>query len=794
MRVTIEEDPFADWSDDVAPWQGRGHWPARWVSCPQAAEPPFVTAYRLGFSVDEPETVRVHVSADERYELFLDGHRAGRGPERGDPDNWFFETYQLDLDTGSHVLVARVWSLGDMAPMAQMSHRPGFILCPQAERHLDRLATGRAEWQAKTLGGYSFAMPEEGRFTGANVIMDGAELPWGVERGEGDGWERAAAGPPGQSAQALADFDRQHLLRPAGLPAMMEKHRYAGSVRLVAETDPAEAVEAPVRSGDHLAKEESDWSALLAGEGAVTVPADARRRVLIDLEDYYCAYPELTTSGGEGARVRVEWAESLFSEPGGGKKGNRDEVEGKFFAGTGDTFLPDGGEGRRFSPLWWQAGRYVQILVETAEEPLALESFLLRETRYPLEMESEFHCDVERLPQIVPIAVRGLQMCSHETYMDCPYYEQLMYAGDTRLEALTTYALTADDRLPRKALREFDYSRIRQGMTRSRFPSRRPQIIPGFSLWWIGMVHDYALWRDDARFVRARMPGVRAVIEDFLTFLNEDGLLEAPRGWGFMDWVPDWRWGVPPEAERGVSGPLNWLLALNLMHAARLEDHFGELELASRDRRLAQELAARIRSAFWDEERGLFADDLTHEHYSEHGQVLAILSGLLPTHRQAQVGDALLSAEDLARTTIYFTHYTFEAYRRIGHIEALFDRLELWYELSDLGFKTTYESGPEGRSDCHAWGAYPVWHYFATVLGVRPAEMGFHSVEIAPQLGPVTSAYGSLPHPRGEVEVEFVVENGALRGFVVLPDDVAGTLTWGAKSVPLEGGRQEVFL
>ena len=42
------------------------------------------------------------------------------------------------------------------------------------------------------------------------------------------------------------------------------------------------------------------------------------------------------------------------------------------------------------------------------------------------------------------------RLCAHETYMDCPYYEQLQYDGDTRLELLTTYAMTRDDRLNRR--------------------------------------------------------------------------------------------------------------------------------------------------------------------------------------------------------------------------------------------------------------------------------------------------------------------------------------------------------
>jgi len=77
----------------------------------------------------------IHVSADERYELFLDGERVGRGPERGDPSHWYYETYQLDLKAGAHVLAARVWSLGPQAPLAQMSVRPGFLLCTEDPWH-----------------------------------------------------------------------------------------------------------------------------------------------------------------------------------------------------------------------------------------------------------------------------------------------------------------------------------------------------------------------------------------------------------------------------------------------------------------------------------------------------------------------------------------------------------------------------------------------------------------------------------------------------------------------------------
>jgi hypothetical protein len=234
-------------------------------------------------------------------------------------------------------------------------------------------------------------------------------------------------------------------------------------------------------------------------------------------------------------------------------------------------------------------------------------------------------------------------MCAHETYMDCPYWEQLMYVGDTRLQALVTYTLTRDDRLPRTALRHFDASRLPSGLTQSRFPSRVTQVITPFALWWVVMVHDYALWRDDPALVRELLPGVRAVIDGFGRFRNAAGLIEAPAGWNFMDWVPEWPSGVPPEGELGVSGPVNWLYVYALERAAQLEEWHGEPELAARARRLATALAADLDVALWDERRGLLADDLAHAHFSEHSQCLALLSGHLPAGRRAPIAQGLLA-------------------------------------------------------------------------------------------------------------------------------------------------------
>jgi hypothetical protein len=305
------------------------------------------------------------------------------------------------------------------------------------------------------------------------------------------------------------------------------------------------------------------------------------------------------------------------------------------------------------------------------------------------------------------------------------------------------------------------------------------------------MVYDYVLWRDDLDLVRALMPGVRSILDRFHQFLNADGLVEAPAGWNFTDWAPEWAAGVPPDGELGVSGVLNWQFALVLTLAARLESWLGEPELAMRAQARAAALAAKLIDQFWDDGRGLFADDLQHQHYSEHAQCLAILSGLLDDTCQGRVAEGLLGRTDLTRTTIYFSHYLFETYAALGKIDAFFERMGLWFELPALGFTTTPEQPEPSRSDCHAWGAHPLYHYFATVLGIRPTSPGFATVEIRPQLGSLGYARGTLVHPRGEITVDIRVGEDGWHGRVSLPPGVSGRLQIGERHYTIEGGIYE---
>ena len=793
MRMLIDRDPFITGRSDVA-WRERGLWPACWVNN-SGATVPFVAAFRLKFSVSGETRIRFHVSADERYDLFLDGRRLGRGPERGAPDAWYFDTYELDFSKGAHVLVARVWALGHYAPDAQMSVRPGFLLAAEGAWET-ALSTGHAPWESRLLTGYTFTDPPSRNWKGPNTCLDGASFPWGFACGEGSGWSPVTVLNRGIAKRIDWELTPAHILTPATLPPMLDQPMRAGSVCAVDEGVTATSAVMPYRdmrtgAGETQARV-ATWNTFLEGQTAITLAPATRIRVLVDLQDYFCAYPELVVSGGQGSRVHVRWAEALYETVTGPGKGHRSTVEGKFFRGEGDVFLPDGGSNRTFDTLWWQAGRFIELAIETGEHPLRLERFMLRETRYPVALESRFAASDARLEGTIPLLTRGMQMCSHETFFDCPYYEEMMYVGDTRLEALITFVISRDDRLVRKALQLFDHSRLASGLTQSRYPCRIPQIIASWTLWWVAMVCDYAVWRDDRAFVLRLMPGVRATMEGFRRYYGADGLLHAPDGWNSFDWVPEWdhEAGCPPDAVSGVSGVLNWHLVYVLKLYADLERNLGESLLAERAEQHARELADRVTQAFWDEARGLMADDLAHRYFSEHSQCLALLSGCLDPLRQARVVTGLLTALDLQRATVYFSHYLFEVFGALDRVDALFARLPLWFDMVEQGFKTPLEQPEPSRSDCHGWGSHPLFHYFATILGIRPAGLGFRRVTVTPRLGPLQAASGRMVHPSGgEITLDVRREGALLHGVLSVPAGVEAVLHVNEQALVCRPGR-----
>ena len=752
-------------------------WKANWIRCAEGPRREFgVYRFRKMFDAKvRPTHFVIHASGDNRYELFVNGTRVVEGPARGDLNHWRFETVDIapQLRAGKNVLAAVVWNFADQAPMAQMTDETGLIVAgdgqdeaavntDQSWKCYQDASISMIPWDWRKVDGYFVVGPGES--------LDAAHHPWGWEQPDFDdsAWKPAAtiseAGPRG-----IQDSPSRWMLVPRTIPLMEEKlERLSRVVR----SSGAEVPPDFLQGGTHL-----------------TIPATHRTTLLFDQSHLTTAYPELLVSGGRGAQITVAYAEALYKDR---QKGNRDDTEGKEMRGFEDRFLPDGGEHRLFRPLWWRTFRYLQLDIQTQDEPVVLEDLRAQFTAYPFKVAAKFETPDPELAKMWEVGWRTARLCAHETYMDCPYYEQLQYVGDTRIQALVSLYMTGDDRLVKNAIESLDESRTPEGLTQSRYPSWLPQYIPPFSLFWIGMMHDLWWYRGESDFLRAYLPGERGVLGWFESRLAPSGLLGHLDWWNFADWTKDFQDGDPPQEAGGESSILTLQFVAALRDAADLESALGSAERAEHDRALAAKLVASVRKTCWDPSRHLLADTPSRHHFSQHANILAVLEDVVPAPEQRAVMQTVLGDAKLTQASYYFRFYLFRAMKKAGLADEYLNQLGPWRNMLKLGLTTWAETPEPTRSDCHAWSAHPNFDLLATVAGIEPAAAGFREVAIRPNLGSLPQLQATLPHPQGEITVAYRRNGRGLIADVTLPGKLSGSFYWLGKSKALHPGHQRL--
>lgn len=781
----------------------RKQWPASWIAAAEGPERDAgVFHFRKTIRLDAaPARFVVHVSADNRYLIHVNGRRVGTGPARSDVLHWAYETYDLApyLRAGDNLVAATVWNFGSLSPMAQMSRRTGFLVQGDEEAS-SALDTGPS-WEAAVDPGHApnpdaLAAIRARRFyyaAGPGERRDAARWDWRWDRrGSSPGrWKPARAigrGHPNtiREGPGWLQTPEGWLLEPSPLPPM--EHREIAGGRVVRTRGMAGPGAFPA--------------------GSLVVPPRSEVRLLLDQGEIVNAYPELRVSRGEGAVVRLTYAEALYDEQ--GRKGNRNETSGKEIAGVYDELLADGGTGRRFSPLWWRSWRFLELHVRTQVAPLTLEGLVAFATGFPLERRARFESDDPELERIFDVSWRTVRLAAHETYMDAPYWEQLQYVGDTRIDALLSYTLAGEERLARRAIEHFDGSRGAFEITQSRYPTAEVQLIPPYALFFVSMVHDFWMYRDDPAFVRERLPATRASLDWFLGRLRDDGLLGFLPYWIHVDTGTSQDEAIKEADGRSLAVTLQ--LVETLRQAAELEDALGDRRRAGIYRERAEASLAAVRALF-DPDKGLLPDTPARRTWGHPVNIWGLTNRALPEDARASVAGRVLEiarhpagrARDGGRgapwpldqvpsASLYFRFYLSRALEAAGLGDEYLRLLHPWRELLAQGLTTWPEHPEPSRSDCHAWSAHPAFDLLRIVAGIAPAAPGFGVVKLEPRLGPLRHVEAAMPTPRGEIAVAYRRDGDRLHAEVTLPDGLSGTLVWKDRSTALRGGRQTLEL
>lgn len=801
-------------------------WIPEWEKADQ--ERAHLVYFRKIFVLNEvPESLRIRISADTRYKLWVNGALVEAGPVKGDRLVWYVDEVELApyLTAGENVLAAEVLryplkhkkgnhgmfrttmpGLYVAEVLSQEEQKAGFG--PLADLVTERDypvvredqghgISGGASWKCREDQGFTI-VSESPFFAPLQILEDRAG------EAETAGWRTVGYDDAGwQNVSPYTMFDVHQAVSPGSLtprtiPSILgERRTFAGLYgRRESTSGTAGSASGNVSEADGCVEE---WNAMLAGNGIVTIPPHSRETVEINAGELMTGYLSLSLRAGRGAKIELLTSEGYvqreekvvggdaahagFRHP---KKKDRMDWENGYLHGFTDTYQVAGcgtdACPECFEPFWFRTFRFIGLTVTTEEEPLVIGGFDYLETGYPLQAKTNVEVSDETLAPVWDISLRTLRRCMHETYEDCPFYEQLQYAMDSRSQILYTYAVSADDKLARKCMDDFRRSVREDGMTNCSYPCYGPNIIPGFSIYYIMMLYDHMMYFGDRAFLRKHMSAVDGILEFFDRNLDERGLVGkiggmngVSRYWSFIDWTTQWDGtsGVPTAIKKGPITMESLLYLMGLTHAAEVMRYLGRDGVAEEYLSRAAKVRAAVQKYCVDAQ-GMLTDGPGVAEYSQHCQVFALLTDTVSVETgRENLRRTLKNGEEYAQCSVAMAFYLFRALEKADLYDQTKDAWDLWRNMVKNNLTTCVEDGVNERSDCHAWGALALYELPSVVLGVRPAAPGYEKIAIDPHPGYMTAAKGEVITPRGMVSVEWTLDgNGKVQMTYEAPEGV----------------------
>lgn len=681
-----------------------------WIDHEPATEQKKVLFTRK-FTVDGGvSTCPIEICADSRYLLFVNGQRMLTGPCRSPRDVWYVDQVDIGpaLIQGENEILVEVlqfWTHPEYdvefrtGPTSITTQGSGGLWVRELETVLG-ISTSSA-WLCRVDEGYIFKRDMVVGYTGAMEYID-ARLS-----GDNASWQPAV-----ELSLCSQTMWPNWNTKPRTIPYPYERD---------------DVFRRTVRSSGFEGSFEDRW--VVPAGGTAVLELDAGRLVN--------AYPRIRIQCGQGSTMRITYAEGygVQNEDGTVSRGVRDNPEGQGVYGFADFYIAKEGE-QSYIPFLFRCFRVVKFEITASKDA----SFVLYQpdyikTGYPLEITGSFTCSEPVYEDIWQISSRTLRRCMYETYMDCPYYEHMQYLMDTFLEIRYTLSVSSDVRLAEKAILDFADSQFNGGLMPCNAPAKFRQIIPGFPFYWPLMLETYMLYAGKKDFLRKQLGTLDRLLNFYQHHLTPDGLLGDMGYWQFFDWVQEWNRGCPVEAGE-IHILYNMLYVYALRAGAKVSRFCERQDAAAEYEARADVVAAAVRKCAYDEELGLFSDSPGRQPSSQHAQIFAVLSGVMPEEGQRSLMERMIANRaHLSVPSYCFSYFLCRALEQTGLYKEIHDTFHLWdvfIGLTDLRLTTWPEDFVTMRSDCHGWSALALYEFATCYLGVRPLAPGYNKVEIRP--------------------------------------------------------------
>lgn len=556
-----------------------------------------------------------------------------------------------------------------------------------------------------------------------------------------------------------------------------------------------------------------------AADGPFVITGDGTRYVTVDFHRPVHGYPYLEAELDHGtAELRLGYGEIVTSAYDGSTHLRSDgwvDVDGVVATGYADLITITPGR-RRYELPDERTARWLTVHL-TGPGTITVHELGLVSSQHPIEPVGSFRCGDRQLEQLVELCLIHAEVTMSDAYVDTPGREDGQWIEDARPRALIAERWFGDTALRRLMIRTLAEGQNEHGDLHPFYPSNYP--FPSspydWSVQWVAMLHDDYRWHRDPELIKDYLPRLARYWDAVLEHLGEDGLWRT--GHVFADIRVNAR--VPEGGSSGVITPwiidrLGW--SAELARAVGDHDHADRWDAAAASMRDAFRrhhlvdhpdfgviVADRWGPALSTAERG----------YSQAGQAMPLLDGLLTDDEARQVIEAVFPAPDGSppagvgrwnnptwsyRVLRGLTRHGFGA-RAVAHLKERYAPYlpghprnptpvelqgpyggplpEYWISREDLGLAggEINPAQPVDVTGSHGWGAMPLLWLHDSLLGVELAEPGGDRLIIRPTTAGLPYVSGWTVTPHGAVQVHLDPQQDRL--VITLPAGVVADVT-----------------
>ena len=499
---------------------------------------------------------------------------------------------------------------------------------------------------------------------------------------------------------------------------------------------------------------------------------------------YPIGNPAFIVPSGETRELHVEFDKIYSAHLGLAVKTTGCEIDADIIeyktVHSGNELIALTGDCDYFGIQYHSMGEYTLRVKNTSESETVIKPYALFRC-YPGEILGEFECSDESLNKVFDVCAWTLKICRQSMHLDSPkHQEPLACTGDYYIESLMTAFTFGDMRLA-----VLDIKRTADEIIHH----NGKMFHTTYSLIWVQMIKDVYLLTGDKSLIEYCKDALVTLLTRFETYLGDNGLIENPPDYMFVDWVVADGYSMhhPPKALGQTC--LNAFYHNALIEAAWLMDIIGCDGLKNKYLAQAGEHKEAFNGILFDSDKGLYFDGLntptgsSHwlpeniggRYYSKHSNILAVLCSLCTGEKAREIMRRVMSESFITDLQPYFMHYLFEALKKTGlYKDYAMPQLRRWSVMTDecsKGLQEGWFKPEESYSfdHSHAWGGTPAYQLPTAVTGFKMLEPGFKKISLSPELFDLEFANVKIPTPLGEIVVK--LKKGE-EPFISVPDGI----------------------